>query len=97
MIKDKISYIMKIKLIFLISLFILSIFNYQNLFAQGNVGIGTTTPHNCAILDIESTSKGLLIPRMTTLDRLKITDLYHGLLVYDQDFKKVFYYDGNSW
>jgi hypothetical protein len=39
-------------------------------FAQDNVGIGTTTPHENAILDIESTEKGLMAPRFNTLQRL---------------------------
>lgn len=33
-----------------------------------NMGINTNTPDNFAILEISSTDKGLLIPRMTVLD-----------------------------
>jgi hypothetical protein len=34
-----------------------------------NVGIGTSTPNQSSILDLTSTSKGILIPRMTTTER----------------------------
>ena len=34
-----------------------------------NVGIGTTSPDNSAVLDIQSASKGLLIPRMSLEQR----------------------------
>ena len=33
--------------------------------AQQNVGFGTSTPHPSALLDMTSTNKGLLIPRVT--------------------------------
>ncbi len=36
-----------------------------NTIAQGNVGIGTNTPDNSAVLDITSTDKGLLMPRVS--------------------------------
>ena len=40
---------------------------------NGNVGIGTSTPNTSSILDITSTDKGFLIPRMTTSQRDAIT------------------------
>ena len=49
-----------------------------------------------AILDIQSTSKGLLIPRMTTLQRMKIPQT-NGLMVYDTTTKSFWYSDGNAW
>ena len=59
-------------------------------FAQ--VGIGTTTPDTSAALDITSTTKGLLIPRMTVNQRLAIASPVAGLLVYQTDRKAGFYY-----
>jgi len=62
------------------------------------VGIGTTTPDSSSILDIESTTSGLLIPRMTQTQRLAITTPATGLLVYETDTIPGFwYYDGGSW
>jgi hypothetical protein len=40
--------------------------------AQDNMGIGTATPHPNAVLDLSSTDKGLLVPRLTTLQRLAV-------------------------
>ena len=50
-------------------------------FAQ--VGIGTTDPNGSAALDITSTTKGLLPPRMTTDERDLITSAAKGLIVFN--------------
>jgi hypothetical protein len=70
-----------------------------SLFAQDNVGIGTTTPHENAILDIESTEKGLLTPRLNTLQRVLLVPVANadGLLVYDTDLDEFCYWDGAQW
>jgi hypothetical protein len=52
------------------------------LHAQNSVGIGTTTPNASAQLDVTSTTKGLLIPRMTSTQRVAIASPVPGLLVY---------------
>ncbi|GAA4373950.1 hypothetical protein [Hymenobacter koreensis] len=52
----------------------------------GSVGIGTTTPDAKAALDIRSTDKGLLVPRLTEAQRLAMgTGLPAGLLVFQTD------------
>lgn len=51
--------------------------------AQNNVGIGTADPNNSAALDITSTSKGLLIPRMNTSAVNNIPNPAKGLMVLD--------------
>jgi len=51
-------------------------------YSQG-VGIGTTTPHPSAQLEISNPSKGLLIPRMNTGSLLGIANPAKGLMVYD--------------
>lgn len=63
------------------------------------VGINTTTPDSSSILDITSTEKGVLIPRMTAIERISIsTPIAEGLLVYQTDDVEGFYfYDGSSW
>ncbi|MBK9151786.1 MAG: hypothetical protein IPM26_12675 [Saprospiraceae bacterium] len=63
-----------------------------------SVGIGTTTPHASSMLDVTSTTKGLLIPRMTSAQRTAIATPATGLLVYQTDGTTGFYYfDGTSW
>ena len=54
-------------------------------------------PDNSAILDLASTSRGLLTPRMTTVQRTAITTPATGLLVFDTDSAAFFYYDGSTW
>lgn len=65
--------------------------------AQNTVGIGTSSPNSSAALDISSTTKGLLIPRMTGIQRTAIATPATGLLVFDTDTKTIWTYDGTAW
>ncbi len=58
-----------------------------------NVGIGTNTPNASAVLDLTSTTKGLLIPRMTSAQRAAIVTPATGLLVYQTDGTPGLYYN----
>ncbi len=51
----------------------------------GGVGVGTTAPHPSALLDLTSTSRGLLAPRLTAAQRAAISNPANGLLVYQTD------------
>jgi hypothetical protein len=62
-----------------------------------NVGIGTTNPNARAALEISSTTKGLLIPSMTTSQRFAIASPPNGLLVYDTERNSFYHYTGNAW
>lgn len=64
-------------------------------FAQ--VGIGTSVPHASSALDISSTSKGLLLPRMTTVQRNAIATPATGLIVFDTTLNGFYGYDGTTW
>lgn len=66
------------------------------LMAQNNVGIGTTSPDSSAILELQANDKGLLIPRMSSTQRLAISYPANGLLVLDTTTQRFTYYDGNS-
>ncbi|WP_430468007.1 hypothetical protein [Winogradskyella ouciana] len=62
------------------------------------VGIGTTDPDASSMLDIESTTSGLLIPRMTQAQRLAIGSPVEGLMVYQTNLESGFwYYKGGTW
>ena len=66
--------------------------------ANQRVGIGNTTPDASAIVDIASTTRGMLTPRMTQTQRDAITTPTTGLLVYQTDNTPGFYhYNGSSW
>ena len=81
--------------IFLIFFSVLSF----HLFAQG-VGInddgGGADPS--AILDLDVTNRGFLMPRMTEQDKLSINNPVQSLIVYQTDGQQGFYYFyGSSW
>ncbi|MCP9762913.1 hypothetical protein [Lacihabitans soyangensis] len=80
-------------------LLILAVFGSSLLFAQNdNVGIGTAKPDQSSILDLNSSKKGLLIPRMTLSDRNNISMPAKGLLIYQTDQNAGFqYFDGLEW
>jgi hypothetical protein len=64
----------------------------------GEVGIGTTTPAASALLDLTSTSKGMLIPRMTAAQKTAIATPSTGLLIFQTDAPAGFYYyTGSNW
>jgi hypothetical protein len=56
-----------------------------------------STADASAMLDIKSTVKGLLIPRMTTAQRTAIASPATGLEVYDTDLAQFYYYNGTVW
>ncbi|MES2285244.1 MAG: hypothetical protein V4547_06105 [Bacteroidota bacterium] len=61
------------------------------------VGIGTASPAATAALDITSTTKGILIPRMTTAQRDAIITPASGLQVYNTDCQSLNYWSGTCW
>lgn len=78
------------------------------LFSFAQVGIGTTTPNVKSILDLSSSSQGLLIPRMTGLQKsqMELTAADVGMMVFQTDVplpplsatpKGMYYYDGTNW
>ncbi|WP_435356417.1 hypothetical protein [Emticicia sp. SJ17W-69] len=58
---------------------------------------GTDIPYSASILDIRSTTKGILIPRMSTTNRDAIASPQAGLLVYNQTTSQFNYHNGSSW
>nr|MBK9653838.1 tail fiber domain-containing protein [Bacteroidota bacterium] len=77
-------------------LLFVSILFVENSFAQ-SVGINNSTPAASALLDLTSTSKGLLVPRMTSGQRLAILSPAQGLLVYETTTDQFFYFDSPIW
>jgi len=60
--------------------------------------IGTIqAQNNSAIVDFESTEKGILIPRMQSVQRIAIINPADGLLVYDTDINAFLFFNGTTW
>ena len=89
----------KFKLVTALCIITSGIANAQNTFpASGAVGIGTASPNSSSILDITSTTKGVLLPRMTKNQRDAIGSPVNGLLIFQTDNNKgLYYYNGSSW
>jgi len=64
-------------------------------FAQ--TGIGTTTPHASAQLEVSSTTKGFLPPRMTTEQRDNIANPATGLIIYNTTTNTLEYKITSGW
>lgn len=92
---------MKKKSILVKNLLLLSAFLFCMLPATGQNGVAINTDGSAAdgkaMLDIKSTTKGVLIPRMTTAQRTVIASPPSGLMVYDTDIKAFYYYDNSDW
>lgn len=61
----------------------------------GQLYLGTDNPDNSAIMQIDNTNKGLLIPRMVTNNKNSISSPVNGLLVYDTDLQEFSYYNSD--
>ena len=64
---------------------------------NGNVGINTSTPVASAQLQVDSTTRGFLPPRMTTTQRNAIASPAAGLIVYDTTENKHYGFNGTTW
>jgi trimeric autotransporter adhesin len=78
-----------------IFLFLLLSFQIQT-FAQMGINSTGTPPATNAMLDISSTTKGLLIPRMTTAQRSVLSHA-QGLTVFDITTNSYWYSNGSAW
>ena len=74
---------------------IVSVIAVQMAWAQ--VGIGTSTPNASSKLDVVSTSKGVLIPRMSHTQMTAITSPATGLQVYNTTQNCIYTYNGSAW
>ena len=63
----------------------------------GTLGVGTTTPVASALLEMVSTSKGLLTPRMDSTQRDAISSPATGLLIYNTSTNAYNFYNGSAW
>lgn len=78
------------RILLILTLFILS---HNQIISQVAINSDGNNPDNSAMLDIESTSKGLLIPRVTTAEMLAIVDPANSLLVFNTEELAIYFYD----
>ncbi len=64
---------------------------------QAQVGINILYPDTSAILHLESTDRGLLLPRMNTTQRDAIVDPKAGLVIYNNQDSTVQWFNGDCW
>ena len=69
----------------------------NNIKAQIGINATNTAPNPAAMLDIASSTKGLLIPRMTTTQKDAIPNKPEGLMVYDTDLKQFSFWNSTTW
>ena len=67
------------------------------LFAQTGISTDGSLPDNAAMLDVKSTTKGLLPPRMTTTQMNGIPSPPEGLMIYNTTVNSICWFNGTSW
>nr|NQU91347.1 hypothetical protein [Bacteroidota bacterium] len=72
-------------------------FGDETLVTTGNVGIGTSSPDATAILDLSSSAKGFLPPRLTSKQINAIVLPAEGLTVYNTTVRAIWWYNGTEW
>lgn len=89
----------KITFLVLLSSWIAATSIAQNTFpSTGAAGIGTTSPNASSLLEVKSTTKGILMPRMSLTQRNAIASPATGLLIYQNNSTPGFYYyNGTAW
>jgi hypothetical protein len=63
----------------------------------GKICVGGNPAASTAMLEMQSTTKGLLPPRMTTTQKNAISSPAEGLIVYDLTLHKLSIYTGSVW
>lgn len=82
----------------IITLFISSLFTIKSFSQSVSINNTGAAADSSAMLDISSTTKGLLVPRLTAQQRIAIATPATGLLVYQTDGDRGFYYySGAGW
>lgn len=73
------------------------LFTANSINAQVAINQTGADPDSSAVLDISSTTRGLLIPRMTSIEKNQILCPAISLLVYDNVQNVFCYWDGSKW
>jgi len=65
--------------------------------AQVSITLDSSPADPSAMLDVKSTDKGILIPRMTAIERDSISSPANGLLVYVTTDSSFYFFEGTAW
>ena len=68
-----------------------------NAFTQVAINSDNSSPDPSSMLDVKSTDKGMLVPRMTTAQRTAISTPANGLLVFDSTTGTFWFFNSGSW
>ncbi len=85
---------MRISTFFFLVILISSGLNTMSQVAINNDG---SAPDGSAILDVKSTTKGFLLPRLTNIQRDDINSPAAGLFIFNTDEHAIQFYDGSLW
>jgi hypothetical protein len=75
---------------------VLILLKASTLFSQIGISTDASTPDNSAILDVKSTNKGMLVPRMTLSQRNAISNPAKGLILFCTDNGQFYFNSGTS-
>ena len=90
--------ILTFKIVSMIKKITLIVFVLFTALGYAQVGVNTNSPDASSALDIESTTGGILIPRLTDTQRDAILAPATGLMIYQTNQTSGFYfYDGTAW
>jgi hypothetical protein len=64
---------------------------------QAQKGIGTSNPDPSSVLELKSTTKGFLPPRLTTAQRNAIVSPASGMMIYNNEKNCLEWYNGVVW
>jgi len=75
------------------------LFLFCSIYGQAQVGINNPLPDSNSVLDLKANNKGLLIPRMTTVQREAMVSLSptQGMMVYDTKLDVIFIFYSSKW
>jgi hypothetical protein len=62
-----------------------------------NMGIGTDTPNERSILELNSSNKAFLLPRLTYAEMIAISNPIAGMMVYDITDSTIAFFNGTNW
>jgi hypothetical protein len=74
-----------------------SFYANSRIITGATLAMGTASPNSRALIDMTSTTKGFLPPRMTTTQRDAIGTPPAGLIVYNSTTNKLNFYNGSAW